>query len=58
MVIAKFFEGYVYGDIIWPMRGNKGFGYDPIFQATGHDITFAQMDPQEKTRHIAPRQCF
>ena len=42
------FEGRVHGEIVWPMRGEKGFGYDPIFQAHGYDITFAEMDPQEK----------
>lgn len=42
------FEGRVEGHIIWPMRGGKGFGYDPIFQPGGYDITFAEMDPAEK----------
>jgi XTP/dITP diphosphohydrolase len=38
----------VEGDIVWPPRGSKGFGYDPIFQPLGHAITFAEMDPQAK----------
>ena len=42
------FEGTVHGQIVWPMRGKKGFGYDPIFIADGHDITFGEMDPDEK----------
>ena len=42
------FEGRVNGSIIWPKRGDKGFGYDPIFQADGYDITFAEMNQQEK----------
>lgn len=42
------FEGKVFGDLVWPMRGEKGFGYDPIFIPTGHDITFAEMDPAQK----------
>ncbi len=42
------FEGRVNGEIVWPMRGTQGFGYDPIFQADGYDITFAQMNPEEK----------
>ena len=42
------FEGTVHGQIVWPMRGEKGFGYDPIFIADGHDITFGEMDPDEK----------
>jgi len=42
------FEGKVEGELVWPMRGDRGFGYDPIFVATGQDITFAEMDPAEK----------
>lgn len=42
------YEGKVEGEIIWPPRGNKGFGYDPIFQALGDRLTFAQIDPAEK----------
>jgi XTP/dITP diphosphohydrolase len=42
------FEGRVFGDIVWPPRGDRGFGYDPIFQPDGHAITFAEMDPDAK----------
>lgn len=42
------FEGEVHGTLIFPPRGDKGFGYDPIFIATGHNITFAEMDPAAK----------
>lgn len=42
------FEGRVQGEIVWPPRGGKGFGYDPIFQARGYDLTFAEMDPAQK----------
>jgi len=42
------FEGRVEGQMVWPMRGDKGFGYDPVFVADGYDITFAEMGPQEK----------
>lgn len=42
------FTGRVEGDIVWPMRGGKGFGYDPIFQPKGRDVTFAEMDPAAK----------
>lgn len=45
---SEVFEGRVHGEIVWPMRGEKGFGYDPVFQANGYDITFAEMDPAEK----------
>jgi len=42
------FEGRVDGVITWPMRGDKGFGYDPIFVPNGHTITFAEMEPADK----------
>ena len=43
-------EGRIHGRLIFPGRGDKGFGYDPIFIADGRDITFAEMDPDEKHR--------
>ncbi len=42
------FEGKVSGTLIWPPRGSRGFGYDPMFQPDGYDVTFAEMDPAEK----------
>ena len=42
------FRGEVWGDIAWPPRGNKGFGYDPMFQPNGHAITFGEMEPHIK----------
>ena len=42
------FEGRVEGDLIWPARGDKGFGYDPIFVPGGHQLTFAEMAPERK----------
>ncbi len=42
------FEGQVHGLLVWPPRGDKGFGYDPIFQAKGETITFGEMDPDRK----------
>ncbi len=42
------FEGKVSGQFVWPMRGDKGFGYDPVFVADGMEITFAEMEPAEK----------
>ena len=44
------FEGEAPGTIIWPGRGSNGHGYDPIFVADGHDITFGEMDRWEKNR--------
>jgi len=45
---AETFEGYVHGSLVWPPRGNKGFGYDPVFEPEGFDITFGEMDPDAK----------
>lgn len=42
------FEGKVFGHLVWPMRGDRGFGYDPIFVAEGRSETFGEMDPEEK----------
>ena len=42
------FEGRVDGVAVWPPRGDKGFGYDPLFRPDGFDITFGQMSPEEK----------
>ncbi|MBN2907310.1 MAG: RdgB/HAM1 family non-canonical purine NTP pyrophosphatase [Rhodobacteraceae bacterium] len=42
------FEGQMPGRIVWPMRGDQGHGYDPIFQPDGHEMTFGQMDRWEK----------
>lgn len=44
------FEGRVRGTLVWPMRGQIGHGYDPMFQPDGHDRTFAEMDPAEKNK--------
>ena len=41
-------EGIIDGDFIWPPRGNRGFGYDPIFQLSGTDQTFGEADPDWK----------
>lgn len=42
------FEGKVEGRCVWPMRGEQGHGYDPMFQPDGFDITFGEMDRWEK----------
>ncbi|HNW96951.1 MAG TPA: non-canonical purine NTP diphosphatase [Bacteroidales bacterium] len=44
------FEGRVEGNILTRERGNKGFGYDPIFIPEGYDITFAEMSLEEKNK--------
>ena len=45
---AENFEGRVDGTLTWPPRGDKGFGYDPIFVPAGHEATFGEMDPAQK----------
>jgi XTP/dITP diphosphohydrolase len=42
------FEGRVDGTIVWPPRGDRGFGYDPIFLPDGFDRTFGEMSAEEK----------
>lgn len=42
------FEGKVNGTLVWPMRGEVGHGYDPMFQPDGHNLTFAEMASAEK----------
>lgn len=44
------FEGRMEGEIVWPMRGDQGHGYDPIFQPTGYEQTFGEMDRWEKNK--------
>jgi XTP/dITP diphosphohydrolase len=43
-------EGRLDGQLTFPPRGDRGFGYDPIFIADGYGITFGEMDPDEKHR--------
>lgn len=45
---ADYFRGEVEGHLVWPPRGDKGFGYDPMFQPEGVDITFGEMEPAQK----------
>ncbi|MEQ8246798.1 MAG: RdgB/HAM1 family non-canonical purine NTP pyrophosphatase [Alphaproteobacteria bacterium] len=42
------FEGKVFGTLVWPPRGDRGFGFDPVFVPDGYDITFGEMDPAVK----------
>jgi len=46
---VEWFEGRVDGVLVWPPRGEHGFGYDPMFLPDGHDRTFGEMMPDEKT---------
>jgi XTP/dITP diphosphohydrolase len=42
------FEGRVDGRLVWPPRGRRGFGYDPMFEPEGHSFTFGEMEPARK----------
>jgi XTP/dITP diphosphohydrolase len=43
-------RGEIYGRLTWPPRGERGFGYDPIFVPDGYDQTFGEIDPEHKHR--------
>ena len=44
------FEGRVEGQLVWPPRGDNGFGYDAMFVPVGDERTFGEIDPEEKHR--------
>ena len=44
------FRGEAHGRLVWPPRGDKGFGYDPMFVPDGFDLTFGEMEPELKHR--------
>lgn len=46
----EIFPGTAEGEIVWPMRGTNGHGYDPIFQPNGYNLTFGEMDRWEKNK--------
>jgi XTP/dITP diphosphohydrolase len=45
---AEYFRGEAEGTLVWPPRGEKGFGYDPVFVPDGHERTFGEMTAEEK----------
>ena len=45
---TKVFTGKIFGTLVWPPRGSRGFGYDPIFVPDGESETFGQIDPRRK----------
>ncbi|MDV3457918.1 RdgB/HAM1 family non-canonical purine NTP pyrophosphatase [Sphingomonas sp. HF-S4] len=45
---VEWFEGRADGVLVWPPRGEHGFGYDPVFVPNGHDVTYGEMDPEAK----------
>jgi XTP/dITP diphosphohydrolase len=48
------FEGSIDGTVVWPPRGDQGFGYDPIFLPDGHTRTFGEM-PSDEKHGLPPR---
>jgi len=46
----QIFEGRSFGEVVWPPRGERGFGYDPMFLPDGYDETFGEMDPETKDK--------
>lgn len=44
----EMFRGEVHGNLVWPPRGDQGFGYDPMFLPEGHSKTFGEMSAEEK----------
>ncbi|MGX9179237.1 RdgB/HAM1 family non-canonical purine NTP pyrophosphatase [Mesorhizobium sp. BHbdii] len=45
---AEYFRGEVEGTLVWPPRGELGFGYDPVFVPDGFEKTFGEMTAEEK----------
>jgi XTP/dITP diphosphohydrolase len=45
---TQVFEGRIDGELIFPPRGTRGFGYDPVFMPAGQVVTFGEMDPARK----------
>jgi XTP/dITP diphosphohydrolase len=52
----ELFRGEVPGSLVWPPRGERGFGYDPMFVPQGGSETFGEMEPAEKHK-ISHRAC-
>lgn len=44
----EIYRGEVSGQLVWPMKGDLGFGFDPVFMPDGEKITFGEMDPAKK----------
>lgn len=45
---AEYFRGEVEGTLVWPPKGDNGFGYDPVFKPDGYEQTFGEMSASEK----------
>jgi XTP/dITP diphosphohydrolase len=55
---TSIFEGKIDGGISFPAKGDKGFGYSPIFTVNGYDQSFAEMDMKERNRISHRAQAF
>ncbi|MCX8523707.1 RdgB/HAM1 family non-canonical purine NTP pyrophosphatase [Chryseobacterium formosus] len=47
---AKYFDGRAHGNLLKENKGHQGFGYDPIFVPEGYEMTFAEMNPEDKNK--------
>ena len=47
---ARYFDGRVHGHLLTENKGHQGFGYDPIFVPDGYEMTFAEMNPEDKNK--------
>ncbi len=47
---CRYFRGEVWGNLCWPVRGEIGFGFDPMFVPEGFDKTFAEMTAEQKNK--------
>ncbi len=54
----QIFEGRAFGEVVWPPRGERGFGYDPMFLPDGCDQTFGEMEPAEKDKQSHRARAF
>lgn len=45
---VEYVEGEAHGRLVWPMRGQLGHGFDPVFVPDGHDLTYAEMPAAQK----------
>lgn len=52
---AEYFRGEVEGTLVWPPRGTRGFGYDPVFLPDGYDQTFGEIEASQKHNWEAGR---
>ncbi|MCB1022233.1 MAG: non-canonical purine NTP pyrophosphatase, partial [Acidobacteria bacterium] len=48
----ELFVGKVEGTLVWPPRGDLGFGFDPVFMPEGYDITFGEMPASTKHSYV------